>query len=45
MSIDHIVLIIIGVISVIGGLYLLSEAKAYKNRHNHSNQQNPKFNH
>jgi hypothetical protein len=33
MSIDHIVLAVIGVVGVIFGLYLLSEAKAYRARH------------
>ena len=35
MSIDHIVIAIIGVVGTLYGLYLLSKAKAYKARHNH----------
>lgn len=33
MSIDHIILAIVGVVGVLFGLYLLSEAKAYRARH------------
>ena len=33
MAIDHIVLIVIGVLSIIGALFLLAEAKAYRARH------------
>lgn len=32
MSIDHIVLAVIGIASVLFGLYLLSEARAYRAR-------------
>ncbi len=30
MAIDHLVLILIGVVGIIGGLFLLNQAKAYR---------------
>lgn len=33
MTIDHIILAIVGVVGVLFGMYLLSEAKAYRERH------------
>ena len=38
MATDHIVLIVIGIIGVIGGIYLLAEAKAYRARHQSDNK-------
>lgn len=33
MAIDHIILIVVGLVSILGGLHLLYEAKAYRARH------------
>jgi len=33
MTFDHIILAVIGIVGVLFGLYLLSEAKAYRARH------------
>lgn len=38
MSIDHIVMIVIGFVGVLVGLYALSEAKAYRVRHHASDK-------
>jgi len=40
MAVDHIIMIVVGLVGFFVGLYALSEAKAYKMRHHANDKSN-----